>query len=73
MSAVLRFGVLLSAGIVLAGLAWAAYVGLESGAGAAFTALFGAAFGAVMALALIWLGVFVVFVVLTVVRVSREL
>jgi hypothetical protein len=72
-SLVIRIGLFLSAAIVLTGLAWAVFVGFKSGAGDGLQAVLGVAFGGAMALALIWLGVFVVYVVLKAIRVVREL
>lgn len=73
MRTVVQFGLVLSAGLVLAVLVLSAFFAVVGGAESGFMVLIAAGFAAVLALPAIWLGVFVVFVVRKAARVSREL
>jgi hypothetical protein len=73
MRAVVQIGLMLSAGIVLIALALPAYFAVVSGADDGLMTLVVTVFVCALALPVIWLGVFVVYVVLKAIRVSSEL
>jgi hypothetical protein len=68
----IRIGVALSAPVVFLGIAWSVVGYLSQGAGGAALAGVAAVFFGVMALAVIWLGVFVVIVIQKGVRVLGD-